>query len=160
MPPYLIATFASRRSRRSRPKRPGTYCSGVLTERALLHRLLDQLFHRVEFLRIRRLLVVADHVGAKAAGADKGADVDRRAILLEAREVFAERPEIEHDLEAVVGGLRRLDQRFVERRDRRSLPGNLRRHALRNLAGRSRVHKDVEFRLAEHVDEARSDYEI
>ena len=129
-------------------------------ESALLHRLRHQRFHLIDFSGGGGALRLADHVAPQAARADKRADVERGAVALEPREVFAERAEVERHLEAVELRLRGFRERIVQRRDRRSFAGDLGGDALGDLAGGARVGQHVELRLAEHVDEARRDDEV
>ena len=133
---------------------------GADPECAVRHRRFDELLHLDDLRRRRVTLAVADHIGAQATGADKAADVDRRAVLLKARKILLERPEVEHHLEAVVLRLDRGGQAIVDRCDRRALAGDFGRDALRDLAGGAVVDKDVEFRLAQHVDEAGRHHEV
>ena len=61
-----------------------------------------------------------------------------------------------------MGGIRRRlgNHPVVHRRNRRALAGDFSGHALEQLARRSPVHEDVEFGLAEEIDETRGDDEV
>ncbi len=52
-----------------------------------------------------------------------------------------------------------FDHRVVEWRDRIAFAGDLGGDALKDFGGQVRVHQDRKFRLAEHIDEARRDYQ-
>ena len=96
-------------------------------ERALLHRLRDELLHLLEFRRRRRPIVLADDVVANAAGADERADVDRRTRpLLEPLEVVGRASASPARRRSASRSARRLgNHAVVHRRDRRALAGDL-----------------------------------
>jgi hypothetical protein len=130
-------------------------------ERALLHRLRDQLFHRLELLRRRRPVILTDHVRPQAAGADEARHVDGRPrALLEPREVVAEGAPILCDPEMRRGRGGVVHHSIVQRSDRRALTCHFCRHPLVNLAGRAAVHQDVELGLSQEIDEPRRDHEV
>ncbi len=130
-------------------------------ERALLHRLRDQLPHLLELGCRCGTVGFADHVVANAARAHQRGDVDRRPrSILEPLEVVGQRAPVLRDAE-VRGRRRRFgDEPIVHRRDRRALAGHLGRDALHDLAGRAAVDEHVELRLAQQIDEPRRDDQV
>jgi hypothetical protein len=134
---------------------------GAEPDRALLHRLGDQLPHALELGGRRRPIVLADHVVPDAARADEGGNVDRGTRpQLETPEVVAEGPPVLHDAEVLRGRGVLAGHPIVDRRDGRALAGHFRRDALEHLARRPAVDQHVEFRLSEQIDEAGRDDQI
>ena len=109
----------------------------------------------------RWAIVFADDIIPDATGADERGHVNRRAGLrFETSEIIGECPPILCDSEVFGLRFRFLDESIVHRCDRASFACNLRRHALQDLAGSASIHQDVEFGLAQQIDESRGDDQV
>src|SRR5207249_4761497 len=102
-------------------------------------------------------VVVANHRFADLRGADVSADVERCALLFEATKISIQSSPIDREFVLLEKRFLRRDGFFILRSDRSALAGNFRGDPLGELAERAIVEEQRDFRLAKHVDEARSD---
>src|SRR5436190_20464733 len=86
-------------------------------ERAILHRIGDQLLHLFQLGNSGWPIVIADNVLADLRRTDEGAEVDARALLFQTIEVFAQRAPIYGQVETAVEIFRLFDLPFINRGD-------------------------------------------
>ncbi len=124
---------------------------------ALLHRRPHQGPHRLELLRGRLPVLVAQLMDPHRRRADERRHVGRHAARLQVGEVLAEGGplDVEADVGLAVEGL--LLHRLVERPHRPAFAEHLQRHTLPHVALTPRILEEADRGPAQHVDETRSD---
>ena len=142
--------------------RPGKTRGHVLQrsrnpKRAVLHRVGDQFFHLLELSRRRRPIVIADHEFAYLGRADKGAEVDARALLIEAFEILVQRAPIDCKIEPAIEIFLLLQNPIIDWSNGFAFAGYLCGDAHHDFAHRPGIDQHVLLRLSQHVDETGRD---
>src|SRR5262249_54819517 len=126
---------------------------GRKAEGPLLHRLRDGRFYLCELFWRRAAILLPDDKIANAPRPDERPEVDGRPRPLECPKIFCERRPSRNNAVVRPEVAAVLDDSGVQRRNRRSFAGQLRRDALSDLARRPVVDEQEILRLPEHVDE-------
>ena len=127
-------------------------------DRAVAHGIAHETFHPLQFGGAGRAVFIAEHHAADLRGAGIAGQIDAHALFGEPGEVLAEGAPVGRDAVVLVRDVVSLQDGVVERCDGAAFPRDLGGDALVDLGRQMRIHQNRELRLAQHVDEARSDY--
>ena len=125
----------------------GTILHGVIHEQPHLRQLVGRRLH----------VGIAEHHAAHAGGAHIACEVDAHALVLKAREVFAERGPVGMDVQMFKAGAVSFNDGGVEGRGGVAFAGDLGCDSLVDLRRNARIHQHGQFRLSQHVDESGCD---
>src|SRR5438874_6074762 len=120
---------------------------------AVFHCLSYELSHLVEFGGCRSPVLVPEHILAHLRGSNIGGQVDRRMAAFQAGEVFAERMPVCRKIEMFKDRIDLLKDVIIQRSGRPALTCHLGCNRLKDLRFGARVDKQIQLRLAKHIDE-------
>src|SRR5581483_4978870 len=121
---------------------------------AFTHGLRDEFLHAFEFFGRWRTVGVAQHHLAHLRRPHVSAEVYARALLFETLEVLVEGAPVHGQVKMFLDIPKFINHCLVQRRDGSTLAGDFGGNALSEFADGLLVDEEVEFGLAEHVDEA------
>ncbi len=124
-------------------------------DRAVAHGIAHQGLHALQFRRVRRAVVVAQHHAAHLGRAHIAGQVDSHALLLQAREVLVESPPVGIYAVVLIPDAIGFQDGIVDRRDGGPFAGDFGGDPLVDLRRQVRIYQDGQLGLAEHVDESR-----
>ncbi len=144
--------------------RPGVVGRGInertrQPQRTLLHGVFDQALHLGQLFGRGSAVLRAQHHPAHLGGADVAAQIDSGAPALEAGEIAGEVAPIHLHAEAGHERVEFVQGAIVLGSGRPAFAGDLGGDALADFAFRGGVDQQVEFRLAQHIDEAGSHHQ-
>ncbi len=127
------------------------------TRGPILHGVIDQCLHPGQLIRRGLHIGVAEHHAPHAGSAHIAGKIDAHSLAFQPGKEFAECCPVRLNVQMVVAAAVGRDHRLIQRCGGIAFAGDLGGDSLKDLRRHFRLDQHRQFRLAQHVDEARRD---